>query len=149
MIADCCIALQAKSNDELNYTRVLSADYVNPDSEYHFLDEIKPHLFFTKQQGNEAINYLLENFEQTLPRYQLRKRLKDYVEYLTSDWNEANGQAPIALFICSSVADLLYVKRRIKKLIEEDWPDEGLHIRVTTRDKVRASSVGSMIWEEL
>lgn len=149
LIADCAIVLQAKSNDKLKYAYVLPADYIDPVSEYHFLDEIKPHLFFAKQQGNETTNYLLESFEQTLPRYQLRKRLKDYVEYLAGDWNENNGSVPIALFICPNVADLLYVKRRVKKLIEEDWPDEDLHVRVTTLDKVRASSVASMIWEEI
>ncbi|HMH70155.1 MAG TPA: replication-relaxation family protein [Candidatus Saccharimonadales bacterium] len=148
LIADCCIALQAKSNDELKYVCVLPADYIDPDSEYHFLDGINPHLFFAKQQSSKTTNYLLENFEQTLPRYQLRKRVKDCIEYL-ADWDEANGTAPIALFICPNVADLLYVKRRIKKLIEEDWPNEELHFRVTTLDKVQASGVASMIWEEV
>jgi hypothetical protein len=149
LIADCCITLHAKSNDGVRYGCVLPADYVDPDSEYHFLDEIKPHLFFSKQQGNEATNYLLENFEPTLPRYQLRKRLKDYVEYLASDWDENNGQAPVVLFICPNVADLLYVKRRVKKLLDEEGPDEDLHVRVTTLDKVQASGVASMIWEEV
>jgi hypothetical protein len=149
LIADCCVTLHAKSNDGVRYDCVLPADYVDPGNEYHFLDEIKPQLFFSKRQGNEATNYLLENFEQTLPRYQLRKRLKDYVEYLTSDWDEDNGSAPVALFICPNIADLLYVKRRIKKLIEEDWSDEELHFRVTTLDKIRASGVANMIWEEV
>ena len=149
LIADCCIALQAKSTDELRYACVLSAEYIDPTSDYHFLDELKPHLFFSKQQANETTNYVLENFEPTLPRYQLRKRLKDYVDYLASDWDEDNGSVPIALFICHSIGDLVYVKRRVKKLIEDDWPDEGLRIRVTTLDKVRASGVASMIWEEV
>jgi hypothetical protein len=149
LIADCCIALQAKSNDELKYDCVLPADYINPNNEYHFLNEIKPHLFFSKQRDDEITNYLLETFEPTLPRYQLRKRLKDYVNYLASDWDEDNGSVPIALFICPNVADLLYVKRRVKKLLEEDWPDEDLHVRVTTLDKVRSSGVASLIWEEI
>lgn len=149
LIADCCIALQAKSNDELKYTCVLPADYIDPDGEYHFLNEIKPQLFFSKQQDDETTCYLLESFEPSLPHYRLKKRLKDYVDYLASDWDGDNGLIPIALFICPNTADLLYVKRRIKKLLEEEWPDEGLHVRVTTLDKVRASGVASMIWEEV
>ncbi len=46
LIADCCIALQAKSSDKLKYTCVSPADYTDPDSDYHFLDELKPHLYF-------------------------------------------------------------------------------------------------------
>lgn len=149
LIADCCTTLQAKNNDELKYICVLPADYVDLDIGYHFLDELKPHLFFSKQQRNETTNYLLESFEQTLPRYQLRKRLKDYVEYLASDWDENNISVPVTLFICPNIADLLYVKRRVKKLIEEEWPDERLRFRVTTLDKIRTSGVASMIWEEI
>ncbi len=149
LIADCCIALQTKSNDELQYDCVLPADYVDPNSEYHFLDEIKPHLFFSKQQNNETTNYLLESFEQTLPRYQLRKRLKDYVEYLSSgDWDDTFGPQPIVLFVCSTTAELLYVKRRVRKLFEDE-DIENACIRVTTIEKLKAESVVGRIWEEV
>lgn len=149
LVADCCIALKAKNNGELKYSFVLPADYADPESSHHFLNELKPHLFFTKQQGDETTNYLLENFEQTLPRYQLRKRLKDYVDYLASDWDENSGPVPIALFICASTADLLYAKRRVKKLLEEDGSDESSQLRVTMLDKVKKHGIAHMIWEEI
>jgi hypothetical protein len=149
LVADCCAALQAKSNDELKYACVLPADYVDPDSEYHFLDELRPHLFFSKQQDNETTDYLLENFEQTLPRYQLRKRLKDYVNYLANeDWEDILDEAPIVLFVCPNTAELLYVKRRVRKLFEDE-DVENASIRVTTVGKLEAESVVSRIWEEV
>lgn len=149
LIAGCCITLQAKSDDELKYTHVLPAHYTNPDSEHHFLDELKPHLFFSKQQGEDTTNYLLESFEQTLPRYQLRKRLKDYVEYLSSgDWDDPFGPQPIVLFVCSTTAELLYVKRRVQKLFEDE-DIENASIRVTTIEKLKAEGVVSRIWEEV
>jgi hypothetical protein len=143
LVADCSIALQAKSDDKLRYTCILPADYVDPDNTKHFINELKPHLCFTKQQDDESTTYLLEYFEQTLPRYQLRMRLKDYVDYLAN-----NGGQPITLFICANTADLLYVKRYAKKLIEENG-DEALQIRITILDKIRTSGVTSMIWEEI
>lgn len=149
LIADCCIALRAKSSDSLQYTFVLPADYAYPDNSHHFLNELRPHLFFAKQQGNERTNYVLESFEQTLPRYQLRKRLKDYVEYLATEWDENNGPVPVALFVCATTADLIYVKRRVKNMLQEDWGDENLHLRVTTLDKVKAAGTTSPIWEEV
>lgn len=145
LIADCCITLRAKTNDELQYSWVLPADYADTDNPYYYLNELKPHLYFEKQQDAIITSYLLESIEPTLSRYQLRKRIKDYVEYL-SDWSDT---APIALFICPTVADLLYVKRRSKHLIEEEGMDESIHIRATTLDKVQASGVASMIWEEV
>lgn len=147
LLADCCITLKSKSNNELKYLCVLPVDYANPENSYYFLDELKPHLYFKKQTGDEVTNYLLENFEITLPRYQLRKRLKDYVEYL-DNWDINNEPAPIALFICSTLADLIYVKRRIRLLLE-DISDNNLQIRVTTIEKIKEASVVAKIWEDV
>lgn len=148
LVADCCIALQAKSGGKLKYSCVLPADYADPESPHHSLNDLKPHLFFSKQQQDETTNYLLESFEQTLPRYLLRKRLKDYVDYL-AQWADDNGPTPIALFVCATVADLLYVKRRTRKLLQDDWPDGELQLRVATLDKIKASGIASPIWEEI
>lgn len=142
LIADCCIALIAKSNDNVRYTFSLPADYMNPTDPRHYLNELKPHLYFSKRQGNAITEYLLESFERTLPRYQLKKRLKDYLEYL----NDSNTDSLVILFICASTADLLYVKRSIRKLIEDD---DELQIRVTTLDKIKVSGITSTIWEEI
>jgi hypothetical protein len=147
LIANCCIVLQTKSADELDYSCVLPADYVDPDSPQHFLNELKPHLFFTKQNGDNLTNYALESFELTLPRYQLRQRIKDYVDSIDA-WDEENGPAPIALFICATTADLLYIKRRAKKQIEESGNDEIL-VRAATIEKVKATGVASAIWEDV
>ena len=147
LIADCCITLNAKSDDELRYSCVLPADYSDPENSFYFLDELKPHLYFKKQIGDEVTSYLLENFELTLPRYQLRKRLNDYVEFL-DDWDTTYGTTPIALFICSTLADLIYVKRRVKLLLE-DVSDNNLQIRVTMIEKIKEASVVNKIWEDV
>ncbi len=149
LVADSCLTVQSKSNDEKQYTCVLPAEYVDPVSEYYYLNELKPHLLFSKRQDETTTDYLLENISVSLPRYQLRKRLKDYVEYLADQWDEADGSMPVALFICPTVADLLYVKRRVRVLIDEHLEDENTHIRVTTLDKIHASGITSMIWEEV
>jgi hypothetical protein len=146
LVADCCIALEAKSHEALQYSCILPVDYINPNNLWHFLDELKPHLFFTKHDDGESINYVLENFELTLPRYQLRKRLQDYMNFL-DEWNDANEPRPIALFVCATTVDLLYVRRRAKQRLEDE--DIDVQIRVTTLDNIKASGVVSMIWEEV
>lgn len=146
LAADCCIALRDKSNNDVSYTFVLPADYIGMTNQYHFLADLQPHLYFSKYQDNKVTNYLLENFDATLPHYQLRKRFKDYVDFL-DEWNDANGPQPIALLVCATVADLLYIKRRVKKLAEDEGVDS--HVRVTTLVKIKTSGVASMIWEEV
>lgn len=149
LVTDCCIALIAKSDDNLQYNFSLPADYIDPNNPRHYLDELKPQLYFSKHRNGDVTEYLLENFEQSLPRYQLRKRIRDYVEYLVDIQGEADGEPPITLFICSTTADLLYVKRCTRGLLDERSNDDGMHVRVTTLDKVRASEIVSMIWEEI
>lgn len=153
LIADCCISLQAKSNTELKYVCVLPADYVDPGNEYHFLDEIKPHLCFVKQNDGETTGYLFEVLDPLMPRYAVRKRIKDYVEYLVSgDWQDAAGydEPPVILIACPTVADLMYAKRRAKKEVEDNDldEDEASRIRFATIEKVKQLGVTARIWEE-
>lgn len=148
-IADSCLALQSKNDDSQQYVCVTPAEYVDSTSKYHYLSELRPHLLFFKCQGETMSNYLLENVALSLPRYQLRKRLKEYVEYLANEWSEASGPLPVALFVCPTTADLVYVKRRVKLLLADLSDDEDVHVRVTTMDKVHALGVAGMIWEEV
>lgn len=142
LIADCCIKLITESNVNVRYTFSLPADYVDPSDPRHYLNEIKPHLYFSRHLEGDITEYLLENFEQTLPRYQLKKRLKDYVEYL----NDSDTDLSVVLLVCASTADLLYVKRRARTLVDDN---DDLQIRVTTLDKIQVSGITSTIWEEI
>jgi len=146
LTADCCITLRDSSKDGVEYSYILPADYVGLDNEYSFLDELRPQLYFSKRKDDGNTSYLLESFDATLPRYQLRKRLKDYMDFL-DELSETNKPYPIALFVCATTADLLYVKRRMKKSIEDE--DGAMQVRVTTLDKIKASGVASTIWEEV
>lgn len=149
LIADCCIALdnKARTNEKINYVYLTEADYSNINSPYNLpLDELKPHLYFEKEDDcNKTIN-VMELFDVSLPRYQVRKRLGEYLEYLQD--NSTDLSSLIALLAFSSTADLLYAKRSLRLLLEDDEEDE-LIIRLTTVDKIRKESVVGKIWEDV
>ena len=166
LIADCCINLEARTKDtssKLRYSYVTKADYIDPDNDYHFLYEselIHPDLCFVKherQKGGEFItSYLLEIFDATLPRYRIKKRLSNYVEYLDDGaWESEtkDDNLPIILLICPRTSDLIYAKRRTRGLIANTWEydEEGranIHIRFATIDKLKEHGVTEKIWEE-
>jgi hypothetical protein len=153
LIADCCIALKAKSSGNLQYEWVLLADYMGSDSEYDFLDELKPHLCFIKQDDEQTITYLLEVFDPLMPRYAIRKRVKDYVEYLASDdWQDETeyDKPPVILIACPTVADLIYAKRRAKKETEDNdaGEDAASLVRFATIEKIKELGITARIWEE-
>lgn len=139
LITDCCIVLEAKSKEDMRYSCVLVADYAGFDNERRFLQDLKPQLYFVKHQKDQATEYVLESFEASLPRYQFRKRVRAYMEFL-SDHDDY-----IALFICANVADLLYLKRYVGRILGD--VDDELTIRATTLEKVKVSGVASPIWE--
>jgi hypothetical protein len=154
LVAECCNHLKAKSTPGAQYTYVLEADYSDPDNDYHFLQELQPHLYFVKQDGSTTTHYLLELFDATLPHYRVKIRLKAYVDYLLSgDWERSTGgdKPPIVLLAFPTTAELLYAKRRIRKLLEDEGmrDDENIHIRLTTIENIKTHGVTSTIWEEV
>lgn len=148
LAADCCLALQAKSSGSLRYEWALPADIIGPGGSFGFLAELKPHLYFTKYHGDTTTSYVMEVIESTLPHYQLRKRIKDYISLLSYDLDDEQSPAPIALFACPDTATLIYIKRRIRQVLAQE-DGTGLTLRVTTRDKLAANGLTGMIWEEV
>jgi hypothetical protein len=158
LLADCCIAL-AKGKEGVSYCYETEADYLEPGSRYHFIADselIHPHLYFSKDTGDGTLTrYLLEVFDPTLPRYRVKKRLKDYVHYLDEDgliWKRHTGtkKMPAILFICPRTTDLIYAKRRTRTLLKEmrEYGSEtGQDIRFATQEEVSAYSVVGQIWE--
>lgn len=88
----------------------------------------------------------------------MKKRLGDYVKYLDDEaytWKEQTNteKLPIILFVCPRTTDLIYAKRRTRKLIADawEWKDEEERPRIgfTTVEKLRQSGVlAGEIWEE-
>jgi hypothetical protein len=159
LVADCCIELEAanaKQPSKVRYKYLAEADYLDPDSDYHFLAEhekLRPDLCIIKQQGQVTTNYLLEVIDATLPLYRLRFRLKAYVDYLSSYEWEGEEPQPIILLVFPNLNDLIYAKRRIKKLLLDEYDEaeeipEDIHLRLCTTEKLREHGITSDVWGE-
>ena len=143
--------MKAKSSESIRYAYVTPAEFADPSNEFHFLAEFGPHFYYSEKKGRTKTNYLLEVFDNTLPRYRVRNRLKQYVTYLIDEeWaSERSDAQPTARLVLPTVADLIYAKRRIHKLLEDEWEPEGVHIQLTTIEKIKAQGVLGSIWEEV
>lgn len=176
LIADCAIALEQKNTDDeakgknLRYYWQAEADYLLERSYYHFVLDIDdglihPNLIFCQDKLNKdgkeertIESYLLEVFDATLPRYRMKKRLGDYVKFLDdegSEWQEQTStkKLPILLFVCPRTTDLIYAKRKTRKLVADAWywEDDDVErprIRFTTVEKLKAGGfLGKDVWE--
>ncbi|MFA5932870.1 MAG: replication-relaxation family protein [Microgenomates group bacterium] len=147
-LADMCLNLKNQSKNGVSYDFVTTSDYISPDSPYNFLCELTTQLIFTKQKKTTKTYHLLEILNTTLPKYQILKRVKDYISFLLNyEWMEHFKSAPRILFICQTKELLISTKRMTKRLLaDEDLED--IHISFALEDEVRKQGVTTDIWEE-
>lgn len=138
----------------VSYEIITASDLTSPEFSFHFLQDLSPDLVYketkkTKSRSNDTYN-LLTVFETTLPRYSIRKTLRNYFGfYQSSEWENKTGKTfPIVLFICPTKADLIYAKRYTKKLLEENQNPTDLHIQFATVDEVKEFGITGKKWEE-
>jgi hypothetical protein len=143
-------------NDDIWFMYETEADYVE-DGYYSFLNDtdVHPHLVYSKEKyGDNTLiaSYIVEVFDPTVPRFTVRKRLKNYVQFLDGEeWQSETEEdkPPITLFVCPTKADMIYCKRATKKLLEDVWETEDIHMRFTYIDKIREHGFRGRIWEEV
>jgi len=168
LLADCAIHLEARNNnsdDSVHYDYAVEADYLNPDDGHAFVAESKwihPSLVFTKtiEDDGERTTFFVELLDMATPRYIVKKKTKDCIEYLASDeWEKAQqeyadlpNELPIILIACPTLAEMIYAKRYARRQLNDMWDDkvpEDVKIRVSTIDKVKTRGVTALIWEDV
>ena len=175
LLADCCVRLEQQNRSgvdnadgRITYFYQTEADYLCDSSYYHLIldgELIRPNLIFCKgkydeqSEGEETLeSYILEVFDPTLPRYRIKKRLDNYMQFLEEEnytWKEETNteKLPVILFVCPGTSDLIYAKRRTRWLIAKalEWEDDDVErprMRFATEEKLKAEGVRAKIWEE-
>lgn len=164
-LAACCIDFERKTSPSLRYGLYTQADYAHSKHGFQFLHEaegIQPSLCIVRHdlsKGKDVVtNYLLELFDPTVPHYTIRYRIKRYIEFIDDDeWESGeNDPQPIILLVCTKLSELIYAKRRAKKVLDGNWYDEDGHgtqtnrprIRFTTMEQLKKHGITAAIWEE-
>ena len=152
-VATICCELEKKNSEIFRYEYATESDICNLDNSFHFLKScaLPIDLAFSKnEKGRKIKHFLLTFFDTTLPRYRLRKRIRDYVEfYYSNDWeNNTNTSFPTLLFVFQTKERMIYAKRYAKTLFDDDKPDD-LSINFAVAHEVRTDGVTGAIWEEV
>lgn len=155
-VADICIELEQKSSENVRYVAHTAADYAIPKCDFYFLTNKKhvhPDMCYTKQEASGTKTYLVELLDATLPRYRVKRRLKVYVDYVDwgfKKWKELSGKTerPIVLFICPTVGELLFCKRRVRKQLSTVPASKDIHVKFMTIEKVKRLGFINPKWEE-
>ena len=156
LVADCSLDLLAKNLAKLTYSFATNADYTAKNSKYSFLsEELKPDLCYERREqtkhGLIIEDYLIVVLDAMQPRHMLRKQLKDYVIYLEEgSWKRhLKGSEIIVHIACPIKSELIYAKRRTRKLLKDIGRDKRTYIGFTTVDEMKRDGVTGFIWEEV
>jgi hypothetical protein len=151
LLATICCKLDQKKNGQVSYDYTIFSDMENPDNLFNFLihEGLSIDLCIKKDlHQKEAQYYLLNIFDESLPRYRVRKRIRAYKElFFSNSWeNKIKAPFPTLLFISKTKAGMINMKRYTKKVFEEDYP-EIPPIYFSTADIVKAEGITGDIWE--
>jgi len=146
----------SSEENEFAYLIATSTDLANPEYRFNFLTEYKPDLLVKRLKKKKAGKrtkseyFLFAIIAPTLPRYSIRKQVKDFIElYDGYEWDEIGGTFPKIMLVCPTLTTLIYTKRMTKRLLEDEDNPEDLHIEFTTIDKIREHGVTGEIWEKV
>lgn len=152
MIADCYITLEDASSNTARFDYFVESDYVDPSSKHLKLNDLHPHTYFAKHKDDTTKHYLLELFNSSTPRHVVKKRLKDYVDYLISEYWQGymqTDQPPIILLAFEQTSELLYVKRRLRYLLEHEPDELKAAVRLSTSEKIEQQDIIGVFWEDV
>lgn len=93
--------------------------------------------------------YFLDVIDEGVPRFALRARIHQYVEYAQSEEWEENTSHPFpkVIFICPSESIQKYLIKHIKKILEGE--DVEVMFSLTTKEQIQIKNVGQSIWNSV
>lgn len=94
--------------------------------------------------------YFLEVIEEGVPRFVLRSRIRQYIEYHEEGTWETNTNHPFprVLTVCPNIQTLTYLKRLILRSLEEEG-ETDISFYLTTKLKIIINGVKKEIWQKV
>ena len=146
LIADIYLSLIAIDNKgEIKYTFETAAD-VTPNQQYIFMEDLSPHLIFTK---NKTKQYILVLLNSTMPKYMVKKSIKNYIElFFSNEWEDNTDQTfPTILFACETKALMIFAKKSAKYLKDDYQNPDELELWFGMNEEIEEHGIDAEIWE--
>ncbi len=151
-ISTICSELKSNSSEIKKYEYFTFSDLEESDNSFHFLTDTlhSIDLMYKKTEKRKKTKYyLLTIFDETLPKYRMRKRLRDYYAfYLNNEWEDTQHTPfPTLFFVCETKALMISAKRYFKQLKNSDVSKDFKVYFAISKD-VKDLGVSGPIWEE-
>jgi hypothetical protein len=117
---------------------------------HYYLPYNRPDAYIAIEAGNEIKRYFLEVIDEGTPRFMLRSKVAQYVEYFEEEtWQEETGHPnPKLLFVCPSDTTKSFLYKHISQALEEEAEDE-IDFYLTTKEILEDRELQGEIWERV
>lgn len=132
-----------ENNQELHF-------YTKTDLTNHeYLPTTKPDAYIALKTDTETKRYFLEVIDEGTPRFMLRKRITDLVEYFSGgSWSTTMGHAnPALLFICPNQHTHAFLNKYIPQALEEELLE--LQCFLMLRSNTQTTVINSESWQQV
>ena len=109
-----------------------------------------PDAYIAIKEGKNTKRYFLDVIDEGTPRFVLRKRISQYLEFYKRDlWQKrTNHPFPSILLICPDQLIKEFLNKFIPKILEEEAEDD-IPFYLTTKNMVKFSKMNVNIWQEV
>ena len=149
LIADSGLHLIEINKKRGAHYEFLTAADVTSNSLYKFMEDLSPQLIFTKKSKSQFKQFVLVFLDSALPKYMIKKKMKNYIElFFTNEWEENTKQPfPTILFACQTLALMIYAKKTMRWLLDDYQNPEEFEAWFATIDDIREHGINAEIWE--
>ncbi|NMC36236.1 hypothetical protein GYA49_04275 [Candidatus Beckwithbacteria bacterium] len=106
-------------------------------STHYYLPYNRPDAYIARQNGKTIKRYFLEIIDEDTPRFMLRKKIGQYIDYYFSEkWQrKTHHPFPAILIICPNETMDDFLKKYIAQSLEEE-PEADIDFYLSLKDKI-------------
>ncbi len=130
-----------KNNQELSF-------YTKTDlSDHNYLPYNRPDAYISLKDKDLTKRYFLEIIDEGTPRFMLRKKISQYIEYFDEvTWqNRTLHNNPSLLFICPNQNIKDFLHKQIAQVLEEETSD--LQFFLSLKSAIQAEGITPSTWQ--
>ncbi len=105
------------------------------------LAQLKPDLYMARTKDKETIRYFLDILDSHVPRFALRYRIKQYIEFY-DEWHEKE-KFPYVLLVLPDQKKM----KHLMKYTSKQYFDEGLLFHFATIDNLLKEDIAKLTWK--
>lgn len=145
-VADVYLFLLSQKEDQEELKFFTKVDLTN----YEYFPNPIPDAFIAVKGKNSTRRYFLDLFDEYIPPFVLRQRIRKYLEYAeSSDWDENTDYAPLPsiLLICPTESLKKHINLYAKALLEKTYEDK-ISLFLTTKTRIQYGDKNN-IWQKV